>query len=65
MPTTWVDINDSQNADWGDVKSFGYLLLESGAGNYLIQESAPVGIDKFVINVPLPSLVWAPIDVST
>jgi hypothetical protein len=62
MPTTWSNINDSQGASWDDVKSFGYLLLESGAGDFLVQEAALAPFNKFIINVPLPSQVWASID---
>lgn len=59
MPTTWSDIDDSQGASWDDTKSFGYLLLESGLGNFLVQEATPAPFNKFIINVPLPSATWS------
>lgn len=76
MPTTWSNINDSQGASWDDVKSFGFLLLESGLGNFLVQETTPAPFNKFIINSPLSpqtwvsindsqGAIWAPVNVST
>lgn len=76
MPTTWTPINDSQGASWDNAKTFGYLLLESGLDNFLIQETAPAPLNRFIISVPVPSAtwnnindsqgaVWIPVNVST
>jgi hypothetical protein len=62
MSTTWTDINDSQNASWDDVQSFGYLLLESGLNNFLVQETASAPFNKFVINVTPVSQTWSAVN---
>jgi len=58
---TWVPVNDNQGAVWGDALTFGYLLLESGAGNFLVQETGTV-LNKFVINSPNPTTTWTPVN---
>lgn len=55
--TTWVAINDSQGATWDGAQTFGYLLLESGVGNFLIQETGTI-LNKFVINSSNPTTTW-------
>jgi hypothetical protein len=58
----WVPVDDSQTANWNDVSTLGFLLLETGLGNYLIQETAPAPYNRFYINTPLPVTVWTPIN---
>lgn len=57
----WGAINDSQGAVWGGALTFGYLLLESGAGNFLVQETGTV-LNRFVINTPNPGATWTPVN---
>lgn len=58
----WVPVNDSQTTSWDDVKGLGFLLLESGPGNFLIQEVAPAPYNRFYISTSLPVTVWTPVD---
>ena len=60
--TTWVAINDSQGATWDDTKTLGYLLLESGGQNYLIQEGSATVLNRFLIVSSSPQATWNTID---
>lgn len=58
---TWVAVNDTQVVTWGDAATFGYLLLETGIGNYLTQEAGAT-LNRFIINTPLPGAGWSNIN---
>ena len=55
--TTWVAVDDSQTTIWDNAATLGYLLLESGVGNYLIQETGTT-LNRFLIVSSNPTTTW-------
>lgn len=57
--TTWVPVNDNQGSTWEDTEFLGSLLLETGPGNYLTQETGTAPTNRFTIYSPLPDIPWS------